>query len=162
MKATALLRQQHDEVKDLYVKYEQAEGDDEKQTLFEEIADSLTAHAAIEERLFYPAAYGDELAHELQEAVEGHLAMKRELADLLAMTPDDDAFDAKMKVLMAIVEHHVEEEERELLPKAEQEIGDRLERLGGEMEQLFEDLMNDGPSDDLPLETEQAQAAALK
>jgi hemerythrin-like domain-containing protein len=161
MKATELLKHQHDEVRDLYRKYEQAEDDDEKLALFEDIADTLAAHAAVEERLFYPAIYGDTLGQELREAVEEHLAMKRELADLLTMTPDDDAFDAKMKVLIDMVEHHVDDEEREILPKAESQLGEAgLRRLGAQMERLFEELMNEGPSDDIPLETE--QAAALK
>jgi hemerythrin-like domain-containing protein len=160
MKATDLLTQQHDEIKDLYARYEQAEDDDEKQALFEEIADCLTAHAAIEERIFYPAVYGDELEPQLSEAVEEHLAMKRELAELLTMTPDDDAFDARMKTLIDLVEQHTEQEERDILPRAEQQLGDRLERLGAQMEQLFEELMNEGASDNLPLETE--RAAALK
>jgi hemerythrin superfamily protein len=161
MKAIELLKQQHEEVRDLYTKYQQADDSDEKQALFEELADNLAAHAAIEERLFYPATYGSELEQELREAVEEHLAVKRELADLLALTPDEDGFDAKMKVLMEMVEHHIDEEERAILPGAEERLGeDRLERLGAQMEQLFEDLMNDGPSDHIPLETE--QAAALK
>jgi hypothetical protein len=158
MKATELLRQQHDEVKDLYVKYEQADDDDEKQALFDEIADSLAAHAAIEERIFYPAIYGGDLTEHLREAVEEHLGMKREIADLLAMTPDDEAFDAKMKVLMAMVEHHVGEEERDILPRAEEQLEGRLDRLGTQMAELFEQLMNDGASDDIPLETERAAA----
>jgi hemerythrin superfamily protein len=161
MKATELLQQQHEEVKALYARYEQADDDDEKQGLFEEIADSLAAHAAIEERVFYPAVYGDELEDELREAVEEHLAVKRVIADLLGMTPDDEQFDAKMKVLMEMVEHHVEEEEREILPRAESMLGAaRLDQLGEEMELLFEDLMTEGPSDNIPAETE--QAAELK
>jgi hypothetical protein len=157
MKATELLQQQHEEVKALYARYEQTDDDDEKQALFEEIADNLAAHAAIEERIFYPAAYGDELEQELEEAVEEHLAVKRELADLLGMTPDEEQFDAKMKVLIEMVDHHVEEEEREILPSAEAQLGDaRLVQLGEEMEQLFDELMSEGPSDEIPLQTEQA------
>lgn len=161
MKATELLQQQHEEVKALYARYEQADDDDEKQALFEEIADNLAAHAAIEERIFYPAAYGDTLEDALREAVEEHLAVKREIADLLGLTPDDEQFDAKMKVLMEMVDHHIEEEEREILPRAESQLGaEQLEQLGEDMELLFEDLMSEGPSDSIPLETE--EAAPLK
>jgi uncharacterized protein YecA (UPF0149 family) len=161
MKATELLQQQHEEIKALYARYEQADDDDEKQALFEEIADSLAAHTTIEERIFYPATYGDELEEELKEAVEEHLAVKRELADLLGMTPDEEQFDAKMKVLIEMVDHHVEEEEREILPRAEAQLGDaRLVQLGEEMERLFDELMSEGPSDEIPLQTE--QAASLK
>ncbi len=36
----------------------------------------------------------------------------------------------------------------------------RLLQLGEEMEQLFDELMSEGPSDEIPLQTE--QAASLK
>jgi hypothetical protein len=157
MKATDLLKQQHEEVKDLYARYGQTDDDDEKQALFEELADNLAAHAIIEERIFYPAAFaGEDLQEKLREAVEEHLAVKRVLSDLLAMLPDEESFDAKLKVLIEMVDHHVEEEEREILPKAEKLLGAAtLERLGNEMETLFEDVMNEGPSDILPLEIDQ-------
>lgn len=162
MKATNLLKQQHDEVRELYSRYEQTDDDDEKQALFEELADNLAAHTLIEERIFYPAAYaGEELQSELREAVEEHLAVKRELSDLLSMMPDEDNFDAKLKVMMEMIDHHVEEEESEMFPKAEKLLGaEALDRLGTEMETLFEDAMNEGPSDSIPLQTE--HAAPLK
>jgi len=161
MKATELLKRQHEQVKELYERYEQTDDDDEKQAIFEEIADSLAAHASIEEKLFYPRAYTDGLEEQLREAVEEHLAIKRELADLLSMTAGEENFDAKLKVAMEIVEHHVEEEEGELFPAIEKVIDAReLERLGSEMEEMFEEVMNDGPSDSIPLETD--QAAPLK
>src|SRR5262245_49152910 len=121
MKATDLLRLQHEEVRDLYARYGQTDDDDEKQALFEELADNLAAHAIIEERIFYPAAYaGERLQAKLRDAVEDHLAVKRVLSDLLAMMPDEDNFDAKLKGLIEMVDRHVEEEEREILPQAEQ------------------------------------------
>ena len=159
MKATALLKRQHDEVTGLFDHYEQAEAEDEKQVLFEEIADSLAAHAKIEEQLFYPSAYSEQEL--MRQALEEHLAMKRILADLLEMSAEDEEFDAKMSVLREQVEHHVEEEEEKLFEQAEQRLGTReLERLGQEMESLFEQLMEEGPSDEIPAEL--GESAALE
>src|SRR5216110_299716 len=104
MNATDLLKEQHAEVKELFEQLEQAEDEDEKQALFQELADNLAAHATIEERIFYPAAYAKKTKELLTEAVEEHLAMKRLIADLLAMTPDHENFDAKIKVLQEQVE----------------------------------------------------------
>jgi hemerythrin superfamily protein len=161
MKATELLRRQHEQVRELYAKHQQTDDDDEKQAIFEEIADNLAAHASIEENLFYPRAFTEGLEEQLREAVEEHLAIKRELADLLSMVAGDENFDAKLKVAMEIVDHHVDEEENELFPQVEKAIdGSELERLGLQMEQMFEEVMDDGPSDAIPLETE--QAASLK
>src|SRR3712207_7403878 len=82
--------------------------------LFARIADNLAAHATIEEKLFYPSVYVGPTADKLQEAVEEHLSAKRVMADLLDMDPLDAQFKAKMKVLQELVEHHVEEEEKDL------------------------------------------------
>ena len=55
MDAIKFLKQQHNEVEDLFEEFENSESDEEKQSLFEEIADDLAIHATIEERYFYPA-----------------------------------------------------------------------------------------------------------
>jgi hypothetical protein len=56
------------------------------------------------------------------------------LGELAGMSAEDDAFDAKVTVLMENVRHHVEEEEEELLPQSEEILGDgELIRLGEEL-----------------------------
>ena len=56
------------------------------------------------------------------------------LGELSTMSAEDEAFDAKVTVLMENVRHHVEEEEQELLPQSEKLLGDEeLTRLGEEM-----------------------------
>lgn len=159
MDAIKLLKQQHDDVESLFKKFEKAKGA-ERQRIFEEIADIFAAHAAIEEKFFYPAAYRDgeeELEDLLHEAVEEHLAAKRTIADLLGMKADDETFDAKMKVLQEQIEHHVEEEEHELFPKARKEIAtDAREAMGVEMEEMFESLLPTEPRMDIRAETEEA------
>lgn len=163
MNAIELLIEQHDEVEDLFDQIEEAEDDEEKVTLVQMLADNLAAHATIEEKIFYPAAYGegektDDL---LREAVEEHLAVKRLIADLLDMGPSDENFDAKVKVLKEQVEHHVEEEETELFARVRKVLDkDELVRLGEEMEELFEREMNDEPAARVPGET--AHAAPLR
>src|SRR3954464_5863236 len=107
MNALELLKQQHEEVKSLFERYDQAEDEDEKQILFEDIADNLAAHSSIEEQLFYPAAYQGDAQPLLREAGEEHLSIKRLLADLLVMSPEDENFDAKLKVVQEQDEHHV-------------------------------------------------------
>ena len=157
MEATKLLKQQHDEVKELFKQYEAAEEHSEKQELFDQIADDFAAHGAIEEKIFYPAVYVGKLKEKLQEAVEEHLAAKRIAADLLDMEPSDEQFDAKMKVLHELIEHHVEEEEGELFPLVRQSFArEELEAMGEQMERMFEQLMQDEPREQLPSETDQA------
>ena len=160
MDAIKLLKQQHDEVGSLFKKFEEAEEDSEKQGIFEAIADTLAAHATIEEKVFYPAAYRDgeeEIEDLLREALEEHLGAKRIIADLIDMKAGDESFDAKMKVLQEQIEHHVEEEEGELFLKAKKEIAaEDLEAMGVEMEEMFEALIGTNPRMEVPSETEEA------
>ena len=157
MEATKLLKQQHDEVKELFKKYEAAEEDSQKQELFDQIADDFAAHGEIEEKIFYPAVYVGKLKEMLQEAVEEHLAAKRIAADLLDLDPSDEQFDAKMKVLKELIEHHVEEEEGELFPLVRQNFArEELDALGEQMEQMFQQLKQDEPREQLPSETDHA------
>jgi len=153
MSAIELLKKQHQEVKKLFGKIEKArEG---KEELFEQIADQLAVHATIEEKIFYPATKSARTEELLHEAVEEHLAVKRLIADMLKMSPEDEQFDAKVTVLKEQVEHHVEEEEGELFPKVQKMLGkDELEDLGVAMEEMMNDLKAGGaPREAVPAET---------
>jgi len=143
MKATDLLKKQHKEVKALFKKVENTENARERRRLMEEIATALDGHATIEEEMFYPAVRGLETqkAEEMvMEAFEEHHVVKLVLAELPQVDPEDERFEAKMTVLSELVEHHADEEEKEMF-KAAQKLGkDELESLGEQMEERFEAL----------------------
>lgn len=159
--ALDVLHEQHEDVEDLIEQVEDADDPDDKGRLFAELADKLAAHTAIEERLFYPALLTEDTRERLVEATEEHLAFKRLLADMLAMEPDDEHFDAKLTVLKENVRHHVhDEEEPELFEIAEQMMDeDELAALGNEMLALYEQLLEQEPRRHVPEET--AEAAEL-
>ena len=154
MDAIKLLERQHREVEQLFRKIETADTD-EKERLFDELADALAVHATIEERHFYPATKDARTAELLQEAVEEHLSVKRLIADLLEMEPGEPQFDSKVSVLREQVEHHVEEEEGELFPNVRKKHSKQeLEDLGVLMEQTAEELKEQGaPRMEVPKET---------
>ena len=157
MDAIELLKKQHEEVKSLFGQYENTEDGRSKRGIFIRIADNLAAHATIEEKIFYPAVYVGELRDLLEEAVEEHLSAKRIIADLLDMSVEDDAFDAKVKVLKEQIEHHIEEEEGEMFGKVKKAVDQsQREQLGAEMEELFTELMSDSPRLAVPDETSEA------
>jgi hemerythrin superfamily protein len=140
MEATKLLKNDHDEVRAMFKEYEKT-GDRalaKKAKLFEQIRDALTAHAKVEEEVFYPAvkaARSEEAKDDVREATEEHKIVKTLLSELDRMKPSDEQYDAKMKVLMESVEHHAEEEEKEMFKQARKYISkERLESLGEEME----------------------------
>jgi hemerythrin superfamily protein len=137
--AVELIKSDHRKVEQLFREFEEA-GDrayKTKQELIGQIVEELEVHATIEEEIYYPAVEakarkdGKEL---IAEAVEEHHVVKILLGELGSMSSEDEAFDAKVTVLMENVRHHVEEEESELLPQSEKILGtDELTRLGEQM-----------------------------
>jgi iron-sulfur cluster repair protein YtfE (RIC family) len=115
-----------------------------KQNLFEQIQDELDVHAAIEEQIFYPAVQEGRSAEAkdmVLEALEEHKVVKTLLEEIAALTPADDEFDAKMKVLQENVEHHVDEEEKEMFPEAKKQLSEDIRNeLGARMESRKEQL----------------------
>ena len=141
MKATDLLKKQHKEVKTLFKEIEDTEGARERRRLMDEISTALEAHTVIEEEMFYPAVRGLETqkAEEMVlEAYEEHHVVKLVLAELPKLDPDDERFEAKMTVLSELVEHHADEEEKEMFKLASKLGKDELEALGEQMEERFE------------------------
>jgi hemerythrin superfamily protein len=143
MKAIDLLKKQHKEVKALFKKIEKTEDTRQRRQLMNEISSALEAHAAIEEEMFYPAVkeLGTKKAEEMvAEAFEEHHVVKLVLADLPNVSPDDERFEAKMTVLSELVEHHVEEEEKEMFKLAGKIEDEELEDLAERMEERFMEL----------------------
>ena len=68
---------------------------DAKQKLFDQVADSLAVHAAIEEHQFYPAVRAKRTEDILLEALEEHVGIKRVIKDLMDIDADNPTFDAK-------------------------------------------------------------------
>lgn len=156
MNALDLLKKQHEEVSKLFKKYDKLGEDaaEEKQELFEQIADRLAAHTTIEEKFFYPSIKSEGTEDIVRESLEEHLAAKRLIADLIDLEPDDEAFDAKMAVLREQIEHHVEEEEDDMFKKVRKECSkEQLEDLGLQMEEEYEELMDREPRLQVPEET---------
>ena len=158
MSAIDLLKTQHREVEKLFEQFESAKADDQKEQLFVTIADKLAIHATIEEKIFYPEVRAKRTEDILLESLEEHVQIKRALADLLDMECSDERFAPAMKVLKETVQHHVEEEETDLLPKVSQLFDqDTLEMLAQNMKSLEEELEEKGdPRKAVPAETDEA------
>jgi hemerythrin superfamily protein len=145
--AIALLKADHKQVRNLFKEYEKmadAEAEaGERQTLAEQICDMLTVHATIEEEIFYPAARDSEVDSDLlDEAEVEHASAKDLIAQIKGMSPDDELYDAKVKVLGEYVNHHVEEEENEMFQKCRKAKMD-LAALGSELEMRKSSLMGE-------------------
>jgi len=130
-----LLKADHRKVEQLFTQLESASGK-RKLEVFGQIKTELELHTHIEEKVFYPALEEPEETHDLAlEAYEEHAVVKDLLKQLGRARTADDEWEAQAKVLQENVEHHVEEEENELFPKAESALGEEeLEELGDRME----------------------------
>jgi hypothetical protein len=109
--AITLLKEDHRTVEDLFKQFESAKGDGRKRKIAEQIAAELIVHSQIEEEIFYPACEGKVEEADIKEAYVEHDAAKVLIAEIVAGGPDDDYYDAKVKVLKEEIEHHIKEEE---------------------------------------------------
>ena len=112
MDAIALLKADHRKVEDIFAAFEKATSSAKKQKLALEACLELKVHTAIEEEIFYPACRGQIEEDLLNEAYVEHDSAKLLINEIEAASPDDDFYDAKVKVLSEMIEHHVEEEEK--------------------------------------------------
>jgi hypothetical protein len=112
--AIALLKADHRAVEELFEKFEKASDYERKRKLAEEICLELSVHAQIEEEIFYPACEGKVDEDLLKESYVEHDGAKVLIAEITKGRPDDEFYDAKVKVLQEEIEHHVEEEEKRL------------------------------------------------
>jgi len=148
MNAMDLLKEDHDQVREMFDRFRYLGPEDRaaKQRLFNRIAEALEIHAELEERIFYPAVRSVKSQDALEitlEAFEEHKIVETLLRQIRSLARGDARKDAKMKVLMESVEHHIEEEEDEIFGEAADLGDEKLDELGDEMQSLEADLLRE-------------------
>ncbi len=123
-----MLKADHRDVKAMLKTLAESEEGAEREALCQKVIAALTVHMTIEEQLVYPliqSKVGDE---EAEEANVEHGLAKDALAKMGSMV-SQPGFGAAVEMLAGGIEHHVEEEETELLPelKASMERADWLQ-----------------------------------
>ena len=141
--AIALLKADHRTVEALFEQYEGATGSAKKRKIAMQICLELTVHAQIEEEIFYPACEGKIEEDLLKEAYVEHDGAKVLIAEIEAGGPDDEYYDAKVKVLSEQIEHHVEEEEKRMEGMFSQarKAGLDMDALGEQLRARKEELV---------------------
>ncbi len=146
--AIAMLTRDHREVAQLFEDYEalgdkaNAKTNNKKKEIADQVCTALGVHAMIEEEIFYPAVRdaADEAEDLLNEAEVEHASARDLILQIQEMDPEDELYDAKVKVLSELVEHHVKEEEKEMFPKAKKS-GLDLDTLAQEMSARREEIL---------------------
>ena len=145
--AIELLEADHRNVEALFDQYESEKESDDgtKRAIALQICGELTAHAQLEEELFYPwlrENLDEEDMELLEEAYVEHASAKDLIAQIESANDVGPEFDAKVKVLGEYVKHHVEEEENEIF-KEVRDMQDELDELGQEMHARKAELMEE-------------------
>jgi hemerythrin-like domain-containing protein len=141
--AIALLQADHKKIRKLFQEYEAAMDRQTRLSIANLVFIELETHVQLEADVFYPAindetAYGAEL---VKASLAEHKTIKQLMQELREMGPDFKAFDSKFKELLTEVEYHIEAEEKEMFPFAEEELEEDMQDLRNEMQQLKEQLL---------------------
>ena len=137
MDALKMLKDDHDKVKGMLKKLDATTERAEKTRteMLQTLKQELTVHETIEEEILYPAL--KEYAKTKDIALEGyeeHHVVDGIMAELEDTPVDDETWAAKLTVMKENLEHHIEEEEDEMFPKARQVMDeDELNDLGDRM-----------------------------
>jgi hypothetical protein len=139
--AVEMLKADHEKVRGLFRQFFETgeRAIKTRQKLADQIFHEIEVHARLEEEVFYPAvrAVADEQGEDVvAESVEEHHVVELLLGELKALSPEDEQFEPKMKVLFENVDHHIEEGETVMLPDARKKLKGQAEALSLEMQTL--------------------------
>ncbi len=126
----------------------------ERMAAFGEFGPLLVSHSKPEEQTLYSFMKESEEEDIRVDAFEGdveHGLADQLLEELKRMKGEDEKWTATVKVLAELVEHHIEEEEEELLPdfRKNSELKDR-KKLGQKFLKLKSELLAQGGDDSPP------------
>ncbi|GAA2631961.1 hemerythrin domain-containing protein [Dactylosporangium fulvum] len=135
--AVTLIMNDHRTMEQLFEKLRSGTGD--RRQLLDECAARLTAHSHAEEQKVYPALaeLDPNVRDEVHRGADEHHQAERMLHDLQRMAADAPEFEGLLDEFISAVQHHVEEEETELLPALRDAVpAARLEELGAAFEKI--------------------------
>ena len=142
--AIKLLKTDHEKVRTLLGQFEKATGA-RREKLRAQLDRELKVHTQIEEEIFYPAYREAARKKDDQklyyEAIEEHHVVDLVLPEMNE-GENNEELKAKAKVLKELVEHHADEEEKEMFPRAKKLLDkDQLRALGEQMQLRKKTLM---------------------
>ena len=153
--AITMLIEDHQKVQKMFKTFERTEDQQQQEQLATEICNELTVHTQLEEQVFYPVAREAlEEADLVDEAAVEHQVAKDLVEKIKQSRPHDEEYCALVTVLGEYVNHHIEEEQKELFPQLKKAQID-FEALGEEMHQKKQELMSElglAEGEEMPME----------
>jgi len=119
MNAIELLKKDHQKIKDILesIANSRPTALKTREKLINKLYDLISLHAALEEKLIYPLGMKHTALKNLtREAYEGHKAVEVLLKKALKIETNDESWLAKCIVIKENLEHHLKEEEENMLP----------------------------------------------
>lgn len=154
---TVALRGDHRQVEHLIEEIEQADPS-KRPPLVDKLAQSLTAHMELEEKLLYPVIAETLGQEEVTEANTEHELARVGLRKLVELSPGAPGFGAALDMVRAGIAHHVHDEEDEVFPQLNERLDEaRKEELLQKMDEARgrlglpteDELPKDASRDDL-------------
>lgn len=131
-----ILKQDHEKITEIFEKIEEDEGEN-REELYAGLRSELLEHFQLEESFFYPILDQNEATHDAAlDAFEEHGLVKVVLSDCNSLDPEDERWNAKLKLMKTLVNHHVQEEEKNIFKTAKKALGqDRIKQITEQMMQ---------------------------
>jgi hemerythrin-like domain-containing protein len=149
--AITLLQEDHKTARGLLDKLDKTteRAGESREKLLAKIEQELKIHTTIEEEIFYPAYKAAVSKREdsklYHEALEEHHVVDTVMAEIKASDSESEEFSAKAKVLKDLVEHHAEEEEKQMFPRARRLMEtSELQELGAQMDARKKEMQAGG------------------
>lgn len=132
-----MLKQDHERVRAMLDRMKTVDPDLRHQ-MVADLERDLKIHSQLEEEIVYPAyrdaTTGTEDRQLYFEATEEHHVMDMVVPELKMMVKDSERFVARVSVARELIQHHIEEEEEDMLPKLREMLGEqRLEQMGSRL-----------------------------
>jgi hemerythrin-like domain-containing protein len=147
--AISILKGDHQRVRQLLRRLENTtdKATTQRKELLSEIENEVKVHTTVEEEIFYPAFKTAVRSKSDQgiyfEATEEHHLVDLVMPEIKSTNAASEQFEAKAKVLKDLIEHHAEEEEGEMFPKARKVMSPgELVELGMQIQSRKEDLQS--------------------
>lgn len=136
MDVLAHIKKEHEKFRKMMAKIESAP-EDTKKNLFKELYAEMHGHHEAEEHILFPLVkekVQGENAQVVLEMIEEHALGKHQFSVLDRASVKNETWDAKFSVLKEVLEHHMEEEEKEFMPMAKKAMP--KEKLTAVMEEF--------------------------
>ena len=138
-----MLTEDHQKVRQLFQRFQQAGSPQEKQTIAQNVFQELSVHSVLEKEIFYPAVQQKVTQDRdlVEHSYHDHATVEQLVSQLKSMDPSNQQYTTMFQELISNVEEHAQEEEQRMFPDAQQHLGGDLQRLGQEMQQRKQALM---------------------